>query len=161
MISIIVAVAQNMAIGKDNKLLWHISDDLKRFKQLTSGQVVVMGRNTFLSLPKRPLPNRKNVVITDNPGECFEGCIMVNSIEAALSHCHQNEECFIMGGASIYRQFMPLADKLYITRVNKAFEGDTFFPQINSLKWKIKEQSEWFKHPDGELSFRFEIYEKV
>jgi dihydrofolate reductase len=140
MISIIVAVAENLAIGKDNRLLWHISDDLKRFKQLTSGHTVIMGRNTWLSLPKRPLPNRTNIVITDNPDECFEGCEMVDSIEAAIAKCPPDEESFVMGGASIYRQFMPLADKLYITRVKKAFDGDTFFPEIDPENWKMTNQ---------------------
>ncbi len=161
MISIIVAVAQNMAIGKDNKLLWHISDDLKRFKQLTSGHVVVMGRNTFLSLPIRPLPHRTNVVITDKPDESFPGCIMVHSIEEAVAHCPPETESFIMGGAAVYRQFMPIADKLYITRLDKPFDGDTFFPEISPLHWKITEQSEWFGQPNEEFNYRFEIYEKL
>ena len=104
MLSIIVAIAENYAIGKDNQLLWHISDDLKRFKRLTSGHTVIMGRNTWLSLPRRPLPNRNNIVITDNPQDCFENCNMVDSIDAALAECQPGEECFIMGGASIYRQ---------------------------------------------------------
>ncbi len=158
MISIIVAFASNMAIGKDNRLLWHISDDLKRFKQLTSGHTVIMGRNTWLSLPKRPLPHRTNIVITDNPTECFEGCVMVNSIEAALARCNPADESFVMGGASIYRQMMPLAHKLYITRVDKPFEGDTFFPEINPTEWELNGHSEWFEMPDRSFSYRFENY---
>lgn len=158
MISIIVAVAENMAIGKDNQLLWHISEDLKRFKKLTSGHTVVMGRNTWLSLPLRPLPHRTNIVITDNPTECLEGCLMVNSIEAALANCPVDEESFVMGGASIYRQFMPIADKLYITRVDKPFEGDTFFPEIDPQVWKLVEQSEWFDMADNSFRYRFENY---
>lgn len=160
MISIIVAIAKNLAIGKDNQLLWHISEDLKRFKQLTSGHAVIMGRNTWLSLPIRPLPNRTNIVITDNPTEFFEGCVMVNSIEAALEKSPPNEECFVMGGASIYRQFMPLADKLYITQVDKPFEGDTFFPEIDPNFWEITEQSEWFEMPDRSFRYRFENYKR-
>ncbi|MBE0640120.1 MAG: dihydrofolate reductase [Bacteroidales bacterium] len=161
MISIIVAVAENMAIGKDNQLLWHISEDLKRFKILTSGHTVVMGRNTWLSLPKRPLPHRINIVITDNPTECFEGCLMVNSIEAAIAKCPKDEESFVMGGASIYRQFMPLADRLYVTRVDQPFEGDTFFPEIKPEDWKILEQSTWFDIPDGSFRYRFENYSRI
>lgn len=160
MISIIVAVAKNLAIGKDNQLLWHISEDLKRFKKLTSGLTVVMGRNTWLSLPVRPLPHRANIVITDNPGECFEGCQMVNSIEAAIAKCPKNEESFVIGGASIYRQFMPIADKLYITQVDKPFEGDTFFPEIDPKVWKVAEQSNWFDMPDGSFRYRFETFER-
>lgn len=96
MISIIVAIAENYAIGKDNRLLWHISEDLKRFKRLTTGNTIIMGRKTWLSLPKRPLPNRLNVVLTKNPKKCSEGCVMVDSIEAALEICSQAKECFII-----------------------------------------------------------------
>ena len=112
-VSIIVAIAENYAIGKDNDLLWHISDDLKRFKQITSGHKIIMGKNTFLSLPIRPLPNRISIVITDDKNDQYEGCIMAYSIEDALAKCEAGEECFVIGGGSIYRQFMPLADKLY------------------------------------------------
>lgn len=160
MLSIIVAIAKNHAIGKDNQLLWHISEDLKRFKRLTAGHKVIMGRNTLLSLPKWPLPKRTNIVITDNPDEVFEGCEMVHSIEEAAAKCNHEEECFVMGGASVYRQFMPLADKLYITRVNKDFEGDTFFPEIDVKDWKLAEQSADIEMEDGSFSYRFEIYER-
>jgi dihydrofolate reductase len=161
MISIIVAVAENLAIGKDNQLLWHISDDLKRFRQLTSGHAVIMGRNTWLSLPKRPLPNRTNIVITDDPDECFEGCIMADSIEAAIAKCPPDEESFVIGGASVYRQFMLLADKLYITRVYKSFEGDTFFPEIDPKEWKLTGQSPLFEMEDRSFTYRYEIYERI
>lgn len=161
MISIIVAIAKNNAIGKDNRLLWHISEDLKRFKRLTSGHKVIMGRNTLLSLPKWPLPNRTNIVITDNREDHFEGCEMVFSIDEAAGKCSQDEECFIIGGASVYRQFMPLADKLYITRVDKEFEADTFFPDIDPKTWKRVEISESFAMPDGSFNYTFEIYERV
>ena len=111
-ISIIVAIAENMAIGKDNDLLWHISDDLKRFKRITKGHQVIMGKNTYLSLPFKPLPNRINIVITDDKSETFERCKTVHSIEEAVSYCNENEESFIIGGASIYSQFFPYANKL-------------------------------------------------
>ncbi len=161
MITIIVAIAKNAAIGKDNQLLWHISEDLKRFKRLTAGHKVIMGRNTLMSLPKWPLPKRTNIVITDNPAEVFEGCEMVFSIEEAVSKCRADEECFIMGGASIYRQFMPLANRLYITRVNKDFEGDTFFPEIDEKVWKLVENSEDVEMEDGSFSYCFETYLKM
>jgi dihydrofolate reductase len=160
MISIIVAIAENGAIGKDNQLLWHISDDLKRFKKITAGHKIIMGRNTLLSLPKWPLPNRTSIVITDNKAEHFEGCEMVFSIEEAVSKCGKNEECFIIGGASIYRQFMPLADKLYITRVHKPFEADTFFPEISEEEWQLTEKSETFEMEDGSFGYTFETYLK-
>ena len=161
MISIIVAIAENHAIGKDNKLLWHISEDLKRFKKLTSGHKVIMGRNTYLSLPFQPLPKRTNIVITDNPDEVFEGCEMVFSIKEALKKCLSGEECFIIGGASIYSQFMPLADKLYITRVHKPFEGDTFFPEIDENIWKLESKPEAQKMDDGSFKYTFEIYVRM
>lgn len=158
MLSIIVAIAKNHAIGKDNQLLWHISEDLQRFKRITAGHKVIMGRNTLLSLPKWPLPKRTNIVITDNMEEVFEGCEMVYSIEEAAAKCKKDEECFVMGGASIYRQFMPLADKLYITRVNQDFDGDTFFPKIDEKDWKLVEKSADFEMADGSFSYCFETY---
>lgn len=160
MISIIVAIAENGAIGKDNQLLWHISEDLKRFKKITAGHKIIMGRNTLLSLPKWPLPNRTSIVITDNKTEQFAGCEMVYSIEEAVSKCGKDEECFIIGGASIYRQFMPLADKLYITRVHKPFEADTFFPEISEKVWHLTEKSETFEMEDGSFGYTFESYLK-
>ncbi len=160
MISIIVAIAENYAIGKDNQLLWHISEDLKRFKRMTSGHKIIMGRNTLLSLPKWPLPNRTSIVITDKKEEVFEGCEMVFSIEEAVQKCGIDEACFIIGGASIYEQFMPLADKLYITRVDKPFDADTFFPEIKADEWKLVDKSEPFAMADGSFNYVFETYER-
>jgi dihydrofolate reductase len=158
MLSIIVAIAKNRAIGKDNQLLWHISEDLKRFKRITENHKIIMGRNTLLSLPKWPLPKRTSIVITDNPTESFQGCLMVHSIEQAVAHCPAGEECFIIGGASVYRQFMPLADKLYITRVNKDFDADTFFPEIDDNIWQLTEKSDDIQMDDASFSYRFETY---
>ena len=111
-ISIIVAIAENNAIGKDNKLLWHISEDLKRFKRLTTGHTLIMGRNTFLSLPGGALPNRRHIVISDVAGEEFEGCEMARSIEMAISMAGEKDECFVIGGGMVYAQFLPLAGKV-------------------------------------------------
>lgn len=160
MISIIVAVAKNNAIGKNNKLLWHISNDLKRFKRITTGHTVIMGRNTWLSLPVKPLPNRKNIVISDNPEDCFESCWRVDSIDAALAQCDPDDESFVIGGASIYEQFLPLADKLYITRVHKDFEGDTFFPEIDKNIWELSESEGPFEMPDKGFEYTFESYRR-
>jgi dihydrofolate reductase len=156
-ISIIVAIAQNYAIGKDNQLLWHISDDLKRFKKLTSGHTIVMGKKTFESLPVRPLPNRRSIVITDIPGEKIEGCDMAYSIEEAITLFDNDKENFIIGGGSIYRQFLSHADKLYITWVHKDFDADTFFPEIDENIWKITEIEE---HTDetSQIKYGFFIY---
>ena len=135
-ISIIVAIAENNAIGKDNKLLWHISEDLKRFKKLTTGHTLIMGRNTFLSLPNGALPNRRHIVISDVEGEEFEGCEMARSIEMAIEMAGETEECFVIGGGMVYAQFLPVAGKLYLTRVHQSFEADTFFPEIDFGQWK-------------------------
>jgi dihydrofolate reductase len=159
-ISIIVAIASNNAIGKDNDLLWHISNDLKRFKELTNGHYIVMGKKTYFSLPKRPLPNRTNMVITDVPGEQIDDCLMAYSIEDAISKMDKEEENFIIGGGSIYKQFMPHADKLYITRVHKDFDADTFFPEISLDEWKLIEKDEVKDDPQNDFTYSFETYER-
>jgi dihydrofolate reductase len=135
-ISIIVALAENAAIGKDNKLLCHIPADLKHFKKITTGHTVIMGKNTFFSLPGGPLKNRRNIVISDNRSDHFNGCETVFSIEEALDKCPDDQESFVIGGASVYRQFLPLASTLYLTRINKSFEADTFFPEIDPDEWE-------------------------
>ena len=157
-ISIIVAVAENNAIGKDNDLLWHISDDLKRFKKITSGHKIIMGKNTFLSLPVRPLPYRTSIVITDEPSDNYDGCIMAYSIEEAIVNCEKDEECFIIGGGSIYRQFLPLADKLYLTKVKRAYEADIFFPAISEEEWELIEKEDHIDHQNNSLHFSFLTY---
>jgi dihydrofolate reductase len=135
-ISIIVAIARNNAIGKDNQLLWHIPEDLKRFRALTTGHTIVMGKRTFESLPIRPLPNRRSIVITDVPGEQIPGCEMAYSIEEAILKMEEGHENFIIGGGMVYKQFMPLAHKLYLTIVHKDFEADTFYTEIDYSEWK-------------------------
>lgn len=135
-ISIIVAIAQNFAIGKNNDLLFHLPNDLKRFKEITTGHPVIMGRNTLLSLPKGALPNRRNIVISDILGEKFERCEMVTSIEAAAAAVKDEQEAFIIGGGMIYRQFFPLAGKLYLTLVHRDFDADVYFPEIDYSEWE-------------------------
>ncbi len=159
-ISIIVAIAENNAIGKDNDLLWHISEDLKRFKRLTKGHFVIMGKRTYYSLPTRPLPNRTNMVITDIPNEQIDNCLMAYSIEDAVEKMDANNENFIIGGGSIYRQFMPLADKLYITRVHKHFEADTFYPEISPDEWQLVDKKDIDDDPQNDFTYSFEIYER-
>jgi len=156
-ISIIVAIAENNAIGKDNRLLWHISEDLKRFRRITTGKTVIMGKNTFTSLPNGALPNRKNIVISDNTNDRFEGCTMAWSIEDALEKC-DNSESFIIGGGSIYKQFLQLANKLYLTRVHKNFDADTFFPEINTNEWDEVEHIDSEYDEKSELSYSFITY---
>ena len=135
-ISIIVAIAENFEIEKNNDLLFHLPNDLKRFKKITSGYSIIMGRNTLLSLPKWPLPNRRHIVITDKKDDYFEGCETVFSIEDALEKVKNETEAFVIGGGMIYRQFYPFAQKLYLTLVHKPFEADVFFPKINYTELK-------------------------
>lgn len=127
MVSIIVAIAQNGIIGGGNALLWHISEDLQRFKRLTTGHPVVMGRKTFESIGK-PLPNRMNVIITRQPDYKADGCIVVHSLEEAIGSFPPEEEIFIIGGGEIYNQAWNIADRLYITWIGAAFDGDTYLP---------------------------------
>jgi dihydrofolate reductase len=134
-LSIIVAVAQNFAIGLNNDLLFHLPEDLKRFKKITTGKALIMGKRTFFSLPKAPLPNRRNIVVTDIPGETFPGCESAESIDQAVALVQNEPEAFIIGGGTIYQQFFPLAGKLYLTLVHKDFDADTFFPTIDFNDW--------------------------
>lgn len=135
-ISIIVAVAKNFAIGKNNDLLFHLPNDLKRFKEITTGHSLIMGRNTLLSLPKWPLPNRRHIVITDKKEDDFPGCEVVYSIQEAIEKVQIEEEAFVIGGGMVYKQFYPLAGKLYLTLVHKEFDADVYFPEINFSEWE-------------------------
>lgn len=145
MISIIVAIAENYAIGKQGDLLCHMPEDLKHFKQITSGHTVMMGERTYLSLPKHPLPNRRNIVLTDVQGKTFEGAEMAYSIDEAIELGErrkangESEEAFVIGGGMVYRQMMPRADKLYITHIHHSWpDADTFFPEIKDTEWVLK-----------------------
>ena len=135
MISVIVAVAQNGVIGGGNTLLWHISEDLRRFKSITMGHPVIMGRRTFESVG-RPLPGRTNVVVSRREDYTPEGVTVVRSLEEAFALFPQEEEIFVTGGGQIYAQAMPLADKLYLTTVEKDYDGDTRFPDWNRDEWR-------------------------
>lgn len=157
MISIIVAVADNNIIGGSNKLLWHLSADLKRFKALTLGHPVIMGRKTYESIGK-PLPGRENIIITRNHDFKAPGIIVVRSLEEALK-MYSGIDVFIIGGAEIYAQSMALADRIYLTRIYLAFEGDAFFPMIDEGEWKI-DNSEMHE-PDEKNPYRFEFIDYV
>ena len=155
--SIIVAVAENGAIGKNNALLWHIREDLKRFKVITTGHPVIMGRNTFLSIG-RPLPDRKNIVITRHPEKELPGCLMAGSLSEAVALCNPEEEAFVIGGAQIYHEAINRCDRLYLTRVHRFYEGDTFFPEISAEIWQKTWQQTYEKGEDFPYSFSFENY---
>jgi dihydrofolate reductase len=134
-LSIIVAVANQNAIGNNNSLLCHLPGDLKRFKNITMGHTLIMGRRTWESLPVKPLPGRRNIVLTDIAGENFQDAETCRSIEHAIALCPEGEESFIIGGASVYTQFLPLCHKLYLTRIFHDFEADAFFPEIPEAEW--------------------------
>lgn len=148
-ISIIVAIAENFAIGKDNDLLFHLPNDLKHFKEITTGHSLIMGRNTLLSLPKWPLPKRRHIVITDNSCDTFPGCEVVYSIEEALEKVKDEREAFVIGGGMVYRQFFPLAGKLYLTLVHRTFEADVFFPEIDFSAWNEISRKDFFDKKNG------------
>lgn len=143
-ISIVVALADDNAIGKDQQLLWHLPCDMRRFKELTTGHTVLMGRKTFESLPKGALPNRKNVVLTTMAEADFPNCVVFDSLPAALDSCEGEEEVFIIGGAQVYKQALAIADRIYLTQVHHTFaDADTFFPEIDFKQWKEVERQEF------------------
>ncbi len=159
-LTIIVAAGENDAIGKDNKLIWHLSDDLKRFKSLTNSHHIIMGRKTFESFPK-PLPNRTHVVITrQNNCQVPEGVIIVNSLEKAIDIAKNDTPSFIIGGGEIYKQAMNFADKIELTRVHENFEADTFFPQIDTAIWKEISNTFHGKDENHKYSYSFLTYQK-
>ncbi len=156
--SIIVAIAKNHAIGKDNKLLWHLPNDLKHFKDVTSGHTVIMGRKTFDSVGK-PLPRRRNIVVT-RQDISIEGCEVVKSIDAALALCALEEEVFIVGGAEIYRQALHLTDRIYLTIIDDEFDGDTFFPQLSPGEWHEKKREDFEPDEKNKYSYAFITLER-
>lgn len=164
-LSIIVACAQNRAIGKDNDLLWHLSGDLKRFKQLTSGHSVVMGRRTFDSLPKKPLPKRRNIVLThatdfhyDVPPTATGTLEVVHSIPEVLKMVQDEEETFIIGGGTLYRDFFPLVNRMYVTWVYQDFDADVFFPVIDRSLWLQQSMSEPMVDEETGLRYAYAEY---
>lgn len=157
MITLIAAVAENNALGKHNLLLWHLPDDFKRFKNITTGHYIILGRKTFESFPK-PLPNRTHVIISRQKDYKYEGCIVVDSLQKAIALCPKNEEVFIIGGGEIYNQSIDIADKLDITKVHHSFEADTFFPQIDREKWELTSTEFHSKDEKHPFEFTFETY---
>ena len=159
MLNIIAAVAENGVIGDNNSLLWHISEDLRNFKRITSGHPVIMGRKTFESLG-RPLPNRTNVVITHG-NMLFDGCTTVHSLDEAVAMFTADEEVFVIGGAQIYAQALPVADRFYLTRVGRAYEGDTIFPEWDESQWRLVAQEHFDRGETFDAPFTFCLYERT
>lgn len=160
-LSIIAAVAKNRAIGKGGDLIWHLPNDLKHFKEVTTGGCVLMGYNTYASLPgRKALPKRRNIIISDRLKSAPEGFEVVSSIPKSLELLKNEPEVFIMGGGMIYEQFLPMADKLYLTRIDKAFEADTFFPIVNFDEWELTELQVIDNDPQIDCEYRFETWER-
>ena len=160
-ITIIVAAAENNAIGKDNDLIWSLPNDLKRFKKLTSGHSIIMGRKTFDSFPGL-LPNRKHIVISRNKNISFSDEVtVVNNFEDAIRETGDDENPFIIGGGQIYKLAMDLGDKIELTRVHEEFKADTFFPKIDEDKWKLINEEFNEKDERHQFSFTYKTYIKV
>lgn len=157
MIIMIAAVAENNALGKNNELVWHLPNDFKRFKALTTNHHIIMGRKTFESFPK-PLPNRVHIVITRQKDYNPEGCILVDSMEKAIELCPKNEDSYIIGGGEIYNLGLPFADIIEITKVHHTFDADAFFPKINKSEWQLVESEENFKDEKHLYDYTYETY---
>lgn len=156
MLSIIVAKAKNNVIGKDNKLLWHIPDDLRRFRKLTENHTIIMGRKTFESL-ENVLPNRKHIVFSQNPDFKVndENVEVVHSMLQIQEYIESNEEAFVIGGAIIYNLLMPYVTKLYVTEVDKDFDGDAFFPRVNEEKWREISREKGPKDEENNFDYEY------
>lgn len=160
-LSIIAAVAKNRAIGKGGDLIWHISNDLKHFKEITTGGCVLMGYNTYASLPgKKALPKRRNIILSSRIATAPEGFEVASSIPQALELLKDVPEVFVIGGGVIYEQFLPVADKLYLTRIDKRYEADTFFPIVNFDDWELTELKVIDDDPQIDCEYRFETWER-
>ncbi len=159
MITIIAAIGENNELGKNNDLLWHLPKDFKRFKEITSGHYIIMGRKTFESFPK-PLPNRTHVIISRQKNYAPEGCIVVDSLEKAIAICPQNEDLFIIGGGEIYKQSINIVDRLDLTRVHENFDAEVFFPEIDLDIWKLESEEFHEKDDKHKYDFSFQSYIK-
>ena len=159
-ISLIASIGKNNELGFKNQLIWHLPDDLKNFKKITSGHTIVMGKKTYESIGK-PLPNRNNIILARDYDYKADGCVVAHSIEEVLDLIKNEDETFIIGGGEIYKLFLPLANKLYLTQVNASLEADTYFPKFNLKEWK---RTSCIEHGIDErhcYSFIINTYEKI
>jgi dihydrofolate reductase len=158
-VSLVVALASNRAIGRDNRMPWRLPEDLKRFRRLTMGHAVIMGRKTFESIGS-PLTGRDNIVITRSPEWYRSGCLVAHSLEAALAAVGKSSEAFVIGGAQIYALAMPLAQRLYMTEIERDFEGDAFFPELDRSRWReVSRERHASGGPEG-FDYAFVEYER-
>jgi dihydrofolate reductase len=158
-ISLIAAVAQNRAIGKDNQLLWHLPEDMRYFRETTRGKTVIMGRKTWESLPEkfRPLPGRRNIVVTRDSHYVADGALLAHSLDEAIAAAGEDDETFVIGGAELYKQALPLAQRLYLTEVAKGYEGDVFFPEVSTSEWQEIARTQ--QSTESGLVFAFVVYQ--
>lgn len=154
MIAIVVAIAENNAIGKDNQLLWHLPADLKHFKQITTGHTIIMGRKTYDSIGK-PLPNRRNIVISRATGLQIPGVEVTGSVADALALCSNEAEVFIIGGAEIYKSTLDITDRIYLTKVHQHYEADAFFPEINTGQWSESDVENHLPDEKNKVAYTF------
>ncbi|ALC90190.1 dihydrofolate reductase [Bacillus sp. FJAT-18017] len=160
MISFMWAMDENRVIGRDNKLPWHLPEDLKFFKRTTMGHPIAMGRKTFESIGK-PLPGRENIIITRNRDYTFEGCTVVHSVKEFLDYCRtKEEEVFVIGGAEIFKELFPYADKLYLTMIHAQFEGDTYFPIFRPNEWELDSREKGLRDEKNPYDYEFLIYKR-
>lgn len=159
MITLIAAAGENNELGKDNDLVWHLPDDFKRFKKLTTGHHIIMGRKTFESFPK-PLPNRTHIVITRNKNYQKEGAVVVHSLDEALLKAQNDPQPFVIGGGEIYKVAIDSADKIELTRVHGTFEADTYFPKIDMNKWQLISEEKHPKDDKHNYAFSYLTYER-
>lgn len=159
MLSIIVAIANENVIGKDNKLIWHLPEDLKRFKEITTGHKIIMGRKTFESLG-RVLPNRKHIILCNDMQMDIddENVEILDDISKLDKYINSDEECFVIGGATIYKILMPYANKMYITKINESFEGDVYFPEIKDTEWKEILREKGIKNEANPYDYEYITY---
>ncbi|OIQ21823.1 MAG: diacylglycerol kinase [Flavobacterium sp. MedPE-SWcel] len=158
-ITLIAAAAENNALGKDNKMVWHLPDDFKHFKKLTTGHAIIMGRKTLESM-NGPLPKRTNIVITRQKDYTYDGCTIVHSLDEALAVCNNDDEVFIIGGGEIYKQAIDKADKIELTRVHTTTDADAYFPEIDTIKWQLTKEEYHSKDEKHKLDFTFQTWIK-
>ena len=158
-VSIIVAKSQNNVIGNDGQLPWHLTEDLKKFKSITMGKPMIMGRNTFESIGKA-LPGRKNIILTRNLNYSAENVCVVNTKKEAIDACGEQKEIMIIGGGEIYKEFISITNRLYLTNVDIEIEGDAFFPEINLSNWNLISREDYPRTTHREIGFNMEILER-
>ena len=159
-ISIIAAIGSNHVIGSEGKLLWHMPADMKRFKELTTGKTVIMGRRTYESIG-RPLPQRTNIILTRSKNFFADGCIVVNSLDESMELAENEDNIFVIGGASVYEQFLPHANKMYLTLIEHAFDGDTLFPNFDMLEWRETQREQHKKDDKNPYNYTFVTMERI